>query len=138
MALQYSTAVRDAQLDAYEATIGASPVLRLYSGAAPANCAAAATGTLLLSINLPADWMAAASGGSKAKSGTWAGAGEPGAGAGTTAGYYRIWDATLTTCHEQGTITATGGGGDMTMDNANIASGQSVTVTTKTQIAGNA
>ena len=71
MALQYSTTVRNAQLDALETAIGASAILRIYSGAMPANCAAAATGTLLAEMNLPADWMASAASGSKAKSGTW-------------------------------------------------------------------
>ena len=32
-------------------------------------------------------------------------------------------------CHMQGTITATGGGGDMTLDNTNIAAGQTVNIT---------
>lgn len=138
MTVQNSVAVRNGRLDSDEAVIGASPVLRVYSGAQPANCAAAASGTLLLSITLPADWMAAASAGAKAKSGTWAGTGDAGAGSGTNAGHYRIWDAGVTTCHEQGSVTITGGGGDMTMDNINIASGQNVSVNTKTVTAGNA
>lgn len=138
MALQYSSNVRNAQLDAVETTVSTAPVLRLYSGAAPANCAAAATGTMVLSITLPSDWMAAASSGSKAKSGTWSGTGDAGAGGGTPAGYFRVWDSGVSTCHIQGTVTATGGGGDMTLDNVSIASGQSVTVSTFAISAGNA
>jgi hypothetical protein len=38
----------------------------------------------------------------------------------------------------QGSITATGGGGDMTLDNTSIASGQTITVTGFTLTAGNA
>jgi hypothetical protein len=38
----------------------------------------------------------------------------------------------------QGTITATGGGGDMTLDNTSIASGQQVTITSFTLSAGGA
>lgn len=38
-------------------------------------------------------------------------------------------DSTGTTCHMQGTVTATGGGGDMEIQNTNIAAGQSITVT---------
>jgi hypothetical protein len=34
------------------------------------------------------------------------------------------------TCHAQGSVTATGGGGDLTLDNVNIASGQTVSVAT--------
>lgn len=74
MALQYSVAVNNARLDAIESTIGTSAKLRIYTGSAPANAAAAATGTLLIEIALPSDWMAAASSASKSKAGTWSGA----------------------------------------------------------------
>jgi hypothetical protein len=47
-------------------------------------------------------------------------------------------DSGGTVCHMQGTVTATGGGGDMTIDNTSIASGQSVTVTGFTLTEGNA
>ena len=39
--------------------------LTIRTGAQPANCAAAAAGTVLATINLPADWLAAATGGIK-------------------------------------------------------------------------
>jgi hypothetical protein len=81
--------------------------------------------------------MNAASGGTKTKLGTWTGAGEPGAGTGTNAGYFRMWDSAITHCEIQGTITVTGGGGDLTIDNVNIASGQSVSTATFTVTAGN-
>lgn len=135
MALQYSVAVRNAQLDAFESTTGASAILRILSGTPPANCATAQTGTVLATLNLPVDWMSAASAGSKALIGTWQ---DTSADATGTAGYFRILDSTGTTCHAQGTITATGGGGDMTLDNTSIASGQTVTVTGFTLTAGNA
>jgi hypothetical protein len=138
MTLQYSAAVRNAQLDTWETTIGTAPLLRLYSGAVPANCAASETGTLLAELTLPSDWMANASSGSKAKSGTWSGTGAVGAGTGTTTTHYRIYDAGGTTCHEQGAVTATGGGGDMTLDNVSIASGQAFAINTFTRTAGNA
>lgn len=134
MALQFSVAVRNAMLDAIETATGASAKLRIYTGAAPANCAAAATGTLLVDISLPADWMAAASAGAKALAGSW----QTTASAAGTAGYYRIVDNAGTTCHEQGTVTASGGGGDLTLDNASIASGQTVTITSKSLTAPNA
>ncbi len=135
MALQYSVAVRNAQLDAVESTTGTAAILRIYSGAAPANCAAAASGTLLAEMTLPSDWMAAASSGSKALSGTWQ---DASANATGTAGHFRLLDSGGTTCHAQGTVTATGGGGDLTLDNTSIASGQSVTIASFTITAGNA
>jgi hypothetical protein len=137
MTIQFSATLRNNQLDQVEATAGVSAKCRLYSGAAPANCAAAATGTLLVDIALPADWMNNAAAGSKTKLGTWSATGQAGAGSGTNAGYFRIVDSAGTTCHVQGTVTATGGGGDMTLDNTSIASGQSVTVNTFTINAGN-
>lgn len=137
MAIQYSVAVRNAQLDTLEATIGASAKLNLYSGAKPANCAAAATGTQLLEISLPADWMDAASGGVKLKAGTWVGTGLAGAGTGTLAGYFRVVDNAGTTCHVQGTVTVTGGGGDMELDNTSIAQAQTVTINGFSITAGN-
>lgn len=135
MALQYSVAVRNARLDAVESTTGASAILRIRTGAAPASCATADSGTVLATLNLPSDWMAAASGGSKAKSGTWEDTSADSTG---TAAHFRLYDSAGTTCHAQGTVTATGGGGDMTVDNVSFASGQAFTVTGFTLTAGNA
>lgn len=131
MALQYSVPVNNARLDAVEAAIGATAKLRIYSGAAPANCAAAATGSLLCEMVLPADWMTAAAAGVKAKTGTWSGAG---AIAGT-AGYFRIVDNSGATCGIQGTCGQ--GAGDMSLDNVNIAVSQVVTVGTFSLTAAN-
>lgn len=135
MALQLSTTLRNNQLDQIESTVGTSPILEIRTGAPPANCAAADSGSLLASMTLPSDWMAAASAGSKAKSGTWQDASADGTG---TAGHFRIKDSGGTNCHLQGTVTATGGGGDLTLDNTSIASGQSVTISSFTVSAGNA
>lgn len=135
MAIQHSVAVRNARLDAIETAIGASPIMRIRSGAAPANCGAADSGTILAELTLPADWLAAAASGQKAKSGTWQ---DLSANAAGTAGHYRIYDSTGATCHEQGTITATGGGGDMQLDNTVLAVGQQFTVTSYTLTEGNA
>lgn len=137
MALQYGTTLRNAQLDAIETTIGTSPKLQLRSGSPPANCAASPTGTLLCEMTLPSDWLAAASSGSKSKSGTWSGTGDAGAGSGTNAGHWRLLDSAGSVCHAQGTITATGGGGDLTLDNVNIASGQAVSISSWTFSAAN-
>lgn len=126
MTVAYSAAVANACLDQWETSIGATAILRIYTGAPPANCATAASGTKLVDMTLPADWMAAASGGSKSKSGTWQDASADDTG---TAGYYRIYESTGTTCHEQGTVTVTGGGGDMTLNSVDITATQEVTIT---------
>lgn len=134
MALNYSTTLRNAQLDAVETTVGTSAKLYIRTGTKPTACSDADSGTLLATLDLPSDWMAAASSGSKAKNGTWTGTG---ADAGS-AGHFRIKDAGEAACHVQGSITATGGGGDMTLDNIVIASGQTITISTFTLTAGNA
>lgn len=126
MAIQLSAAARNALLDAIETAIGASAVLKIRTGAAPATVATADAGTVLATLNLPSDWWAAASGGTKAKSGTWE---DTAADATGTAAHFRIYASDGTTCHLQGTITATGGGGDMTLDNVSIATGQAITIT---------
>jgi hypothetical protein len=133
MAIQQSVAVRNAMLDAEETTIGTSPILEIRSGAQPANCAAADSGTLLASMTLPSDWMAAAASGSKSKSGTWE---DLSANATGTAAHYRIKDSGGTTCHEQGSVGQ--GSGDLQLDNTSIVAGQQVTITSWTRTAGNA
>jgi hypothetical protein len=135
MAIQLSVDVRNARLDAIETTVGTAPILEIRTGAAPANCAAADSGTVLATLTLPSDWMAAASSGSKAKSGTWEDTSADGTG---TAAHFRIKDSGGTTCHMQGTVTATGGGGDMTVDNTSFSAGQSFTITTFSLTDGNA
>lgn len=134
MALQFSVTVRNAQLDAFETAIGTSAILKIRTGSVPASCATADSGTVLATMNLPSDWMAAAASGSKSLSGTWSDASADAAG---TAGHFRIYASDGTTCHAQGTITATSLGGDMTLDNTSIASGQAVSVTGFTLTAGN-
>lgn len=135
MAIQLSVAVRNARLDVIESTIGTAAILQIRTGAQPANCAAADSGTLLAAMTLPSDWMAAASSGTKALSGTWQDTAADGAG---NAAHFRIKDSAGTTCHVQGSVTATGGGGDLTLDNTSIAVNQPVTITSFTLTEANA
>lgn len=134
MTLQYSTDLRNAQLDAIETILGTSPILEIRTGAPPANVAAADSGTVLATLNLPSDWMAAASSGSKAKSGTWE---DTSADATGTAAHFRL-KTSGAVAKMQGTVTLTGGGGDMEVDNTSFVAGQQFTVTTFTISAGNA
>ncbi len=122
--MQMSVAVRNARLDVIETTIGVSPTLEIRTGAAPANCAAAATGTVLATITLPSDFMAAASAGVKGLSGTWQ---DLTADASGTPGHYRINQGA--TCHLQGTASGPGGGGEIVFDTATFTAGQQVNVT---------
>lgn len=126
MALQFSASVRNALLDVIESTIGTSAVLKIRTGTAPATVATADSGTVVATLTLPSDWMAAASGGTKAQSGTWS---DSSADATGTAAHFRIYASDGTTAHIQGTVTATGGGGDITVDNTSFASGQAFSIT---------
>ena len=135
MAVQLSTTVRNARLDAIETAVGTDAILRIRTGAQPASCATADSGTVLAAITLPTDWMAAASGGSKAKSGTWSDASADATG---TAAHWRLYDSSGTTCHAQGTVTVTAGGGDLTLDSVSITAAQVVTITSWSFTDGNA
>ena len=133
MAFQFSIAARNAALDSIETAIGVSPTLEIRSGTVPASCATADSGTVLATMALPSDWLAAAASGVKSLSGTWQ---DISADATGTAGHFRI--KASTTCHIQGTITITAGGGDMTLDNTSIATGQQITITAFSITAGGA
>ena len=135
MALQFSTAVRNDHLDGIETSIGVSAILKIRTGAQPANCAAADSGTVLSTVNLPTDYMNAASGGTKTKLGTWE---DVSADATGTAAHFRLYATDGTTCHIQGTVTATGGGGDMEVDSTSFTLGQSITVASFTLTSGGA
>lgn len=134
MAIKLSVTVKNARLDAIETAIGASAILKLRSGNPPAAIADADSGDVLATLELPADWMAGASGGSKAKNGTWQDLSADAAG---TVGHFRVYASDGTTQHIQGTVTATGGNGDMTLDNIVVAEGQSITITGFTLTDGN-
>lgn len=135
MAIQLSVAARNARLDAIETTTGVSAIVRIRTGAQPATCATADAGTVLATLTLPSDWMNAASAGAKTLLGTWQDAAADAAG---TAAHFRLYDSAGTTCHMQGTITATAGGGDMEVDNVVFASGQQFTITAFTLTDANA
>jgi hypothetical protein len=131
MALQYSTALRDAQMNQVESTIGVTATLEIRTLAPPANCAAADVGAALAIITLPADWLTASSGGAVSKVGTWTDASADSTG---TAAHFRIKSGA--TCHMQGTVGTSAS--DMIVDNTSFNAGQSFSITTFTITAGNA
>jgi hypothetical protein len=125
--------MRNNMVGQYETTVGTAPLLRFYTGAQPADCATAPSGTLIGTITLPSDWMTAPSAGAVAKSGTWTTT----AVATGTIGYYRLYDSTGTTCHEQGSCGTSGT--DIVLDSNVVNSiGQNITVTTWTATQGGA
>lgn len=133
MAIQLSTTVRNARLDAIETDAGVSCILRIRSGAPPADCGTADSGTVLAEMTLPSDWMNAASGGTKDKAGTWE---DTSANATGTAGHFRVYRSNGTTVVMQGTVGQ--GSGDMSLDNTSLVTTQTVTITAFTLTDGNA
>ena len=124
MAIQHSDTTRNRLRDGYVAAFPAGASLVIRSGA-PAGVANAATGTVLATIALPATPFTSGTG-QVTLNGTWS-ASASGTG---TAGHYRITNGSDI---EEGTVSATGGGGDLTLDNASIATGQTVTISTWTR-----
>ena len=125
MALQFSTTLRNAMLDQIETTIGTSAVLKIRTGAAPANCGTADSGTVLATITLASDWAAAASGGTKALSGlpvSDTSADNTGEGA-----HWRLYASDGTTCHMQGTYGTSGT--DIVGDSTSFTAGQAFNIT---------
>ena len=132
MAIQLSEAVRNARIDAIESTIGATAVLRIRTGAQPASCTAADTGTVLATLTLPANWMADASGGSADLTGTWTDASADATG---TADHFRLYNAAGTVCGLQGSVGTAAE--DLVVDNDSFAAGQSFTITSFVLTDGN-
>lgn len=132
--MQFGTALRNARADQIETTIGTAPLLEVRTGAAPAAPGDASTGTLLAQLTLPSDWLTAASGGQKTLSGSWSVA----AVADGTAAHFRIFDSGGSTCHVQGTVSASGGGGELQFTTDNFVTGQTIQVTAFTTTEGNA
>lgn len=128
--LEFAPSLSNAILDLIESDIGTTPTLEVRTGTPPALLSDAASGTLLASMALPSDWMAAAASGSKAKSGTWQ---DTSADATGTPGHFRI-KTSGGTAKIQGTAGV--GSGDMSFDNS-IALNGVVTVSTFTLTGGN-
>lgn len=134
--MQFDSTVRTAIVEVIEAAVGASPLLRVYNGTKPATCADADTGTLLAEGTLPVDWMAAAADGVKNLAGSWLVYGLPAAGVGTDGTYFRLFDASGTTCRAQGTFGE--GAEEMVADDATMVDGQEAEVVLFRLTAGNA
>lgn len=125
MAIQYSTAARTSAMSQLNTTIGANAQIVIYSGAAPANVAAAPTGTLLVQFAGNAGGFGSASSGVLTASVVASAA----AGGTGTAGYFRI-NTSAGVAVMQGTCAASGA--DMNLTNTSIAAGQTCNFTSLT------
>lgn len=132
MAIALTTAARNAGIDAIAGLVDAGPAggtIKIYTGASPGPNTAV-TGTLLATFTLDATraFAAAATGVvtldvSPAITTTGVAAG--------TAGYFRMADSTGTAVLD-GTVTATGGGGDLELNTTTISSGLTLEITSGT------
>lgn len=132
--MQFSIAVRNAQMLATSAAIGGAPIIRMFTGPAPADCAAPDSGTLLAEgVLAAAPFLPPAGGALTAASTVLVPVVADGA-----LGHYRIYDSTGATCHEQGSVTVVGGGGDMELETVDAVAPKVVRLSAKVITAGNA
>ncbi len=116
MALSISAAAAQAEGAALATYIGANATIEIRSGAKPATPETAASGTLLVSITVS---------GSFTSSGGVLTAADPASAnpaASGTAGHFRLKQSGGTAVID-GTVTATGGGGDMQLGSTTITTG---------------
>lgn len=116
MSLSVTVAATQSMGAALATAIGASSTIKIYSGSKPATPETAATGTLLVTIPVS---------GSFTSTGGVLTAADPAAAspaASGTAGYFRVATSGGTAIID-GTVTATGGGGDMTLGSTSINTG---------------
>jgi hypothetical protein len=137
MAIKLSTAARNAAVAAIATLVdggSGAGVIRLYTGSAPAGPGTSPTGTLLAEFTLSDPAFGSPSTGVVTLDITPAVA-TVGLAAGT-AGYFRILDSTEAAGSGlgvvDGSVTATGGGGDLTLNSTTISVGVAVEITSGT------
>jgi len=108
--------------------------LELYDGAAPATVdAALGAQNLIATFALPNPAGAIVNGVFTANAIASITAGATG-----TVSWYRQVDPDTTTVMQDGSVTASGGGGDMIIDNVNVVNGQAINLISWTETEGNA
>lgn len=131
MTVSLTTTVRDAEANATSDLLDGGK-LKIYDGTPPANAAAALSGnTLLATLTLNATFSGAAASGVATANAITSGI----AAATGTASFHRLTKADDTVC-TQGTVTATGGGGDVTIASVSIVVGATVACTGLTYTRG--
>ena len=116
MALSITAAVAQSLASALATAVGSAATINIYSGSKPATPETAASGTLLCTVTISGSFTA--SGGSI----TAADPASASPAASGTAGYFRLATSGGTAILD-GTVTATGGGGDMQLGSTTITTG---------------
>jgi len=129
MAIQLRTTERNGFLDAITSAISTSGLLRIYSGTPPATVATALSGnTLLAELALSSTFAPAASSGVLTANSITS---DTSADATGTASFFRLLTSGGTAI-VQGTVTATGGGGDLTFASTSFVAGYTISITSFT------
>lgn len=135
MTISLTTAAKNARLDAVTTHAGNASLLRIYSGAVPANANAALGGAVLLAELVAGSPLApAAAAGVLTANAITQDSSADNAG---TASFFRLYKADGTTVVMQGSATATGGGGDLQLNTTSITAGGPVAVTSLVLTEGN-
>lgn len=131
MATRLATATRNAACDAVVDLLDGGPAagtIKIFTGTQPTTANDTATGTLLATITLSDPAFGAASPGVATLAGTPLSATGVAAG---TAGWARLADSTGATVMD-GSVTATGGGGQIELATTTISVGVTVSITSGT------
>lgn len=126
--MKISTAARNAAANALAALAdagSAAAYVVIRSGSPPTNVADADSGTLLATCTMSDPSFGAASAGVITASSIAADSSVDATG---TAGHFRLKDSDANTI-AQGTVTATGGGGDMTLNTVSLVAAGTFTIT---------
>ena len=123
--IRISVAARNAGVDAITALLDGGGTLEIRTGSQPATPAAADSGTLLAEIELESTAYGPAASGEAQLAGAPLSAD---AVAGGTAGHFRLKDAQGNPVVD-GSVSESGGGGDLILDNTDINEGQKVNIT---------
>jgi len=129
MAIHLSTAAQNAAANAVVDLIdgGSAGTLKIYSGSQAANANTTPAGTLLATVA----WANPAFGNASSGVATATDPASVNASATGTAGCFLVEDSTGANVFD-GTVTATGGGGDLTLSTTSLVSGSPVDITSFT------
>jgi hypothetical protein len=127
--VKYSEKIRNERLNVVASALGPAAVMKIFSGECPSSCDAANPSGEIAEIELPRRPFLAPQGAKLMISEPWTGF----AHADGTAKSFRVFDY-LGECHIQGTITKSGGLGDLQLDTDEIHNGQKVAIGAMTLI----
>lgn len=131
MATRISTAAAKAACDAVVDLLDGGPAagyIEIRTGSQPATVATAASGTLLGTLTLSDPAFGNATTASPSVATASAITSDASADATGTAGWFRAYDSTGAAIID-GSITATGGGGDLTLDSVSVVAGGTLNIT---------